>query len=179
MQELLNTYLHSKGKSITGEYIYRLIWSDSILEHRKGTFNEFTESGLFIRTFTGVKLLPKYNYIKDRWILEKWAPGSITRNNETPDAYNGDYLPVYVFEDGDGNYLPPTRKVLEFILSALDGRIKRDIVPDEKYLEEKEVEDMVESFDDHPGYFKTSGDARNAVAFSKQYAENYPKELEK
>jgi hypothetical protein len=168
MEELLNTYLKSQGKSITGQYFYRLVWSDKVLENRKGTFNDFTESGLFIRTVVETRLLPKYNYIRERWILEKWAPGSLTRNEETPDASGGDYIPVYVFEDSEGNYLPPTRKVLEFILAFLNGRVKKDSIPDEKYLEEKETQQIYESLDDHPSYFKTSGETRNAVAYTKE-----------
>jgi hypothetical protein len=168
MEELLNTYLRSLGKSLTGQYIYRLVWSDKILENRYGTYNDFTESGLFIRSVTETRLVPKYNYIKDRWILEKWADGSLTRNKETPDASNGDYIPVYVFEDGKGNYLHPTRKVLEFLINSLNGRVRKDLEPDEKYIEEKETQSIYESLDDHPSWFKTSGESRNAVAYTKE-----------
>ena len=172
MEELLNTYLKSQGKTLTGEYLYRLIWSEKALERRKGLFRDFTESGLFIREVIEVRLTKKYNYIKDRWILEKWAPGELTRNPETPDAVNGDYIPVYVFEDKDGNYLQPTEKVLRFIINCIDGKVNKDARFDEKYLEEKGIAQTVESFDDHPSWFKTSGDARNAIGYTKELKEN-------
>jgi hypothetical protein len=168
MEEILNIYLKAQGKSITGEYLYRLVWSDNILENRYGTFNEFTSPGLFVRTFTGIKLVPKYSYIKERWILEKWAPGNLTRNPETPDASAGDYIPVYVFEDGKGKYLPPTRRVLEFLIGSLNGNVRKDIEPSEEYLQEKEIAAMVESFDDHPSAFATAGQYRNAVGYTKE-----------
>lgn len=168
LEETLRIYLNSLGKSITGEYIFRLVWSDNVTENRLGTYNDFDENGQFIRTVREVRRVPKYNYIKARWIFEKWAPGSLTRNPETPDADNGDYIPVYVFESAEGKYLPPTRKVLEFIIAYLEGRIKKDAVPSQEYLEEREIQETIDSFDDHPGYIKTSGDARNSTAYTKE-----------
>lgn len=95
-----------------------------------------------------------------------FAPGNITRSPELPDAGNGDYVPVYVFESGTGFYLPPTRKVVEFLISCLEGKVKRDELPSEEYLQEREVGDFIEQMDDHPNWFQTRpGDTRNAIFF--------------
>jgi hypothetical protein len=164
--EELNKYLKSQGISITGQTMYRLVWSESIFEYRRGLFRDFTKSGLFIREAVETRRVRKYNYIKERFILEKWAPGNLTNNPELPDSMNGDYLPIYVFEDKHGNYLPPNRKVLDFILDFMHGRINKDAEIDPKVLEEKEIKYTMESFEDAPD-FKTSGEIRNAIAYTR------------
>jgi hypothetical protein len=165
--EIINGWLSDTYRTTVENYpVYRIVWSEDIFENRLGTYREFTESGLFIREVTEVRKVRKYGYIHHRWIFEIWAPGNLTRNPETPDAASGDYIPVYVFESGLGMYLPVTRKVVEFLISALEGKIKRDLEPTEEYLAEKEVAAMVESLDDHPSYFQTrAGPARNAIWF--------------
>ena len=162
----LNNWLKSQGKSITGEVIYRLIWSDKIFENRYGTYRDFTPSGLFIREITETRTTRKYNYINERWILEKWAPGNITAHRELPDATNGDYIPVYVFEDKKGNYIAPTEKVLKFIIDFMNGRIDKEAKIDPEILEEKEIAYQVDSFLDAPD-FRTHGATRDAVAYTR------------
>lgn len=165
--DILNRQIGSEYVTIDGHKIFRLVWSESIFENRYGTFREFSESGLFIREVTEVKKVRKYNYIHNRWIFEAWAPGNITANPETPDAINGDYVPVYVFEDGGGNYLPPNEKVVRFLIANFYGRVKKDEVPSEEYLEQREIGRTIESMDDHPSWFQTRpGAARNAIWYS-------------
>ncbi len=164
--EYLNNWLEEQGTSLAGQPIYRLVWSEKTFENRHGLFRDFTESGLFIREVIETRRVKKYNYIKERFILEKWASGSLTANPETPDALNGDYLPIYVFEDKKGTYLPPTRKVLEFILNFMKGNVSQDEEIDPRIIEEKETSYIMESFEDHP-YFRTSGVTRNAVAYTR------------
>lgn len=162
----LNNWLRDQGISITGQVMYRLVWSESIYENRFGKFRDFTSSGLFVREVTETRRVRKYNYIHERFILEKWAPGNLTANRELPDASNGDYIPVYVFEDKKGNYLPPTERALKFILDYMNGRVDKDSEVPQELLDEKEIKYQVESMDNHPD-FSTSGEARNAIAYSK------------
>jgi hypothetical protein len=161
--ELINKELEAKYTDITGRVMYRLVWSDKIFEHRYGTYRDFTPSGLFIREVTETRLTRKYNYIKERWILEKWAPGNLTAHKETPDAINGDYIPVYVFETGKGDYLVPTMKVVQLILDFMVGKIRQDDEVSPEALEEKEIQYEIEAMDDHPS-FSTFGPTRNAVS---------------
>lgn len=160
----LNRKIGGEYMSIDGRALFRLVWSEASFENRHGTFREFTESGLFIREVTEVRRVRKYNYIHNRWIFEAWAPGNLTRNIELPDASNGDYVPVYVFEDRGGNYLPPNEKVVRFLIAAVYGKVRKDEVPSQAYLEEREIQQSVESMDDHPSWFQTRpGEARNAI----------------
>lgn len=162
--EVLNKKIGGEYVTIDGHKIFRLVWSESIFENRYGTFREFTESGIFLRETTEVRRVRKYNYIHNRWVFEMWAPGNLTRNRETPDADNGDYVPVYVFEARNGNYLPPTEKVVRFLIAALYGKVRRDEIPSQEYLDEREIDKQVEMMDDHPAWFQTRpGAARNAI----------------
>lgn len=165
--QILNDLLKKEGLAITGEVIYRLVWSNRIFEHRHGLFRDYVEgTNILIREVTETRYVRKYNYIDQRWILEKWAPGELTANKETPDAMNGDYLPVYVFEDKNGKYLPPTEKVLLFILNNLKGQVKQDERPSEEYLEEKELQYELDQLNNVPE-FSTSGPSRNSIAYTK------------
>ena len=164
--ERLNKWLETKGKSPEGKVLYRLVWSDSIFENRFGTFNDFTESGLFVRQISEVRRVRKYSYINERFIFEKWAPGNLTANKELPDSLNGDYIPVYVFEDKEGKYLPPTEKSLSFIINFMNGRIEKDRTPSEQEIYDKEIAYEVEKMDTHP-VFSTHGEAKDSVGYTK------------
>src|SRR5215831_8217323 len=164
--EIINEWLTNRYTNLEKKPIYRLVWSEDIYENRLGTFRTFTEGGILIREVTEVRKVRKYNYIHHRWIFEMFAPGNITRSPELPDASGGDYVPVYVFESGTGTYLPPTRRVVEFLISALEGKVKRDELPTEEYLQDREIKQIEESLDDHPSHFQTRpGATRNAIFF--------------
>lgn len=165
--EQLNSRIGAEYTSIDGRAMFRLVWSEEIFENRHGVFREFTPSGLFIREVTEVKRVRKYGYIHNRWIFEAWAPGNLTANPETPDAINGDYVPVYVFEDKNGQYLPPNEKVVRFIIASMHGKVRRDIIPSQEYLEERQIQRDVDAMDDHPAWFQTApGPGRNAIWYS-------------
>lgn len=165
-KELNNWLRESYGRTVTGKSKFRIIWSNDITEFRKGQFNEFYGK-IFLRTIIGVRELPKYNYIHDRYILEAWIDNDLSFNGEVPNAINGDYAPVYVFEDSKGRPLPVTKKVLTFIIASVQGSVKKDNEISEKEVKEKEIQAQFESMDDHPGWLKTSGPTRNSIAYDK------------
>lgn len=161
----LNNWLQEfYGKTPTGKTRFRLVWSEDIFEYRKGEFNEFYGK-IFLRAIIGVREVKKYSYIHERFILEGWVDSDLSNNGEVPNAVNGDYAPIWVFEDKLRRPLPVTQKILAFIIASVQGRVKKDDDVSEKQAEEKEIQAQYESMDDHPSYFKTSGPARNAVAY--------------
>lgn len=108
------------GKHLDGRQLFRLIWSESELEKRYGTYNVFY-GNIYIRTETGVLEVRKYNYIKERYILERLV---YMPSREIVGSENGHYECVYVFQDKDGNYLKPIWKALEYIChKLLHGRV--------------------------------------------------------
>ena len=163
--ENLNKYLISQGLSEDNKPLFRLVWSDGIYEHRHGLFRDYVlGTNILIREVTETRLVRKYNYINQRWILEKWAPGNLTYTKEIPGTESGDYIPVYVFEDKNGDYLPPNMKVLNFILAFLRGQIRKEDIPSQEYLDEKEIQLIEDELGNHPT-FSTHGAARNSIAY--------------
>jgi hypothetical protein len=163
----LNKFLREfYGRTVTGKTKFRLVWSEDITERRRGEFNEFYGK-IFLRTVVGVRELPKYNYIHNRYILEGWSDVNLSHNGEVPEASNGDYVPIWVFEDSKGNPLPVTRKVLNFLIASIQGRVKKDYEVSEEVLNDLQIAKTIESFDNHPADFSTSGPTRNAVAYTK------------
>jgi hypothetical protein len=167
MNHELNKWLESYGRFDTGAPLYRLVWSEDIFEHRKGVYREHV-GDIFLREVVGVRLVRKYNYIHDRWIFEAYHPDG--GSPEVPGTeLAGDYVPVYVFESASGGPLPVTRKILEFLIGAINGRVDKDNMPSEEYLREKDARKVEESMDDHPSFFSTRpGPQRNAVGYGKE-----------
>lgn len=146
---IINDYLKGVGSNPRGEPLFRLVWSTTQRELRYGTYNEFYHD-LFVRTVTGVREVPKYPFLVDRWVLEMWRPPEMVICEELPESKNGLYEPLYVFEDGDRNPLPLNLKVVEIIVKTMLGRhrkasyIEKDIATDLKERDEKDIERDVE-----------------------------------
>jgi len=162
----LNTWLAEYGK-VNDNVRYRLVWSNSIMEHRYGYFRRYSDSGIYLGEEWGTQLARKYNYIHDRWIFEAFSPAA--QSSEVPGTVGkGDYVPVYVFNSSTDESLPVTRKILEFLIGCVNGRVDKDNLPSREYTDFKEIQAMEESMDDHPSDFSTRpGPQRNAIAYDK------------
>ena len=134
----LNKKLADRGRSLDGRPIWRIVWSTSQREMRRGKFSDYYGK-IFLREVEEVRNVPKYWYNPDRWVLERltFLPPNAAIHKEllsqtssldiqTP-VYNGTYEPIYVFEDKDKNPLPLHELVLEAIMHSLEfggARIK-------------------------------------------------------
>jgi hypothetical protein len=119
MDKVINTYLKRWGTNPHGEPNVRLVWSNDARELRRGEFNEFY-GDILLRTVEGVREVPKYSYIFERWVLERWFSPDSTASLELPvSQYKGSHEPIYVFQDKWGNPLPLSLKVVELICSAM------------------------------------------------------------
>lgn len=145
--KILNNYLSNFGKCDNSDGpLFRLVWSDEQFEHREGTFREFS-GPLFIREVTGVKLVSKYPYLKERWILERWIPGVYCYNKEIPLSQWGSYEPIYVFESNKREYLSPNLKVIEVLIGMIhrhEGRKEGEIVDELLANEDKQVKEFMD-----------------------------------
>lgn len=56
--------------TVTRLPMWRISWAPSQFAKQFGTYNDFTDSGLFIRSVTEVREVPKYSYLKDLYVLE-------------------------------------------------------------------------------------------------------------
>lgn len=93
--------------------LLRIVWSSDEFEVRKGPFRSYTPSGIFLKEVKGPRKVHKYPQHQDRWIMEmqvdmidKDVVGTIQGNN---------YEPFYVFQDSNGEFLRPEKKVVEFL----------------------------------------------------------------
>jgi len=147
MLTAIKKYLERWGQTPHGEPRVRLIWSEDAKELRRGEFNEFYGS-LFLREFIGVKLCPKYSWIKERYVLERWFPPDVTFDIELPESNQGSFEPIYVFQDKYGRALPLNLRVVELICQAMfnqpptRAQIREGLAEDLAYKDKVETADL-------------------------------------
>lgn len=110
----IHDWLNRQERFIDGKPLWRLIWSENITEKRFGKFQDFYGS-IFIREYVGIREARKYNYVSERWILERFNPGKVDKYDISGDG-GGSYEPLWVFESGKGDYLEPTLKAVQFLI---------------------------------------------------------------
>lgn len=124
---------------LTSKPLFRVVWSEGLVEKRSGEFSEF-HGELFLRKTIGTMEVKKYNYITERFVLERYY------GYQGEEVKDGDgYEPVYVFQTGAnrGNlFLPPLLEMA--IVAALNSliqkpkkNIKMVISEEEAYYENK------------------------------------------
>ena len=85
---------HFGTDTITGLAMWRVVFSEDQFEKRLGTYDDFTPSGIYLRTVTEVREVPKYRqWIKRKYVLEnlvlipdinkKELPGPMSVSRET------------------------------------------------------------------------------------------------
>lgn len=125
---------------------FRVVFSEDQYEKR---WTNFTDEG-FELLQPEVRLLPKYKqYIREKYILERLVPVA----GETDLTSKISYEPAWVFQDRNGNYLPPffdgCKHVIESLYSAIHGagsftRYKdKNISPEEHLSHIKKVEEQL------------------------------------
>jgi hypothetical protein len=115
--EQINNFLKSGPEiPLTDKPLFKLVWCDDERELRTGVYRHFDANGTFLREESKTEWVPKYSWIKERYILEHWFSPIVAHNLELPLSINGSYEPIYVFEDANGNVLPLNIKVVEFIV---------------------------------------------------------------
>lgn len=107
------------GTSLDGRPNFRVCWTTGLTEKRHGTFNDFVaQTDILIRTWTGVKEVPKYPFYKDRWVLEKLE--YIGNNKELLEKTG--YEPLWIFQTADGSFLPLVHRAVAFFMYFYTNR---------------------------------------------------------
>lgn len=134
------------GRELDGRARYRVVWSTTQFEKRQGEFNEFYGS-IYLRTFVGVKEVPKYPYDQDRWIVEKlfYLP-----NPEIISERPGSYEPIYVLKGPMGEFLPLNWKAVDLVISYAEKKPVGITLTDSDWdeLERKETEEDTRYFEE-------------------------------
>lgn len=170
--------------TLTGQALWRIVWSEDQFEHRYGTYDDFTPAGLYIRTVTEVRYVPKYRqWIKEKYVLERLVLIPEINAGDLP-ATKMSYEPMYPFQTNSGQYLPPTISAAQFVIEsvyAVQGkgslaRYKDPLsgVSTEEYIEmkTKEVDKLQEEL------FGNETDTGDALAYREAITvpRNYSKE---
>lgn len=147
------------GSELDGRPKFRVVWSESQYEFRRGIFERWYGE-IFLGREECTKEVKKYSYLKDRWILERLIFAS---NPELPHSRNGSYEPIFVFQDKDGVYLEPVWKAVELILYALTGPRQTLPAPNEAEELEKEKQQFLEQIQNASPYIAGALHDKSAV----------------
>lgn len=105
--------------TVTGLQMWRIVWSEDEYENRLDTYSDFTEGGIFIRTVTEVRRVKKYlNFTTERYILERLVLVPEINQQDLPDTKLS-YEPLWTFETGKGEYLPPKLNACQFVANTV------------------------------------------------------------
>lgn len=105
--------------TITGAIIWRIVFSEDQYEKRLGTYDDYSRGGIYLRTVTEVREVPKYRqWIQKKYVLERLVVVPEQNQKELPTSKIS-YEPLWVFEDKDGNYLPPKWEAAKFIIDTV------------------------------------------------------------
>lgn len=101
---------------------YRIVYSENELETRIEEWEDRTSEGFFIRRVYEARQVPKYR----QWIQNKYVLEQLTIIPEMHRDNIGEklsYEPVWVFEDKNGNPLPPKWEAIELIITEIMGNV--------------------------------------------------------
>lgn len=105
--------------TITGAPIWRVVWSEDQFEKRLGTFDDITPAGIYLRTITEVREVPKYRqWIQEKYVLERLVVIPEWQREELPTT-KVSYEPLFVFWNKNGDYLPPKYIVAKFVIDTI------------------------------------------------------------
>lgn len=124
INELLLT--HFGRDTATGLAMWRVSWSEDQFEKRFGTFEDHTPGGIYLRTVTEVREVPKYSqWIVRKYVLEQLV-GVPPQNMQELAGAKMSYEPLFTFERGDGSYLPPSFEAAKFVVDSVYAAIGKE-----------------------------------------------------
>ena len=105
--------------TVTGREMYRISFSDDQYEKRLGTYTDYTREGIYLRTVTEVREVPKYKqWIRHKYILERLTIVPDVNAEDLPTS-KLTYECIFVFENFKGEPLPPRIDVAKIAIDSL------------------------------------------------------------
>ena len=109
----INRKLHELYGSINGEDpTFRIVWSADQTEVRYGEYEDYSPGGIFLRSYVGIRRVPKYQEDPPAYVLERMIPNT---NSDLIDAFLS-YEPLFFFKREDGTQLPLEWRAIEMIM---------------------------------------------------------------
>jgi hypothetical protein len=174
--EALNTRLEEYYGMDTASRkpIFRIVWSEDQTENR---LTDTLDSGIQL-LFPVIRLCRKYNYIRDRYVLERLVVVPEEQQKELA-GLKVSYEPLFTYEREDGTPLPPiwagTKFIIDAVYAALGKKSLRkyveDLSPEAAEAQLKTLEN--ELFGDESGlYGKTTPGVGEGIVVPSTYGEH-------
>jgi hypothetical protein len=122
--EVINRRLEDRfGRFEDGRPKWRVVWSEDQIESRYGTYDRYSEHGVYLGQETGWREVPKYRqWMPNQYVLENLIP--VPENSDI--AAKASYEPIWGFADINGNPLPPKWEVIEIVLDQINKNIREN-----------------------------------------------------
>lgn len=101
--------------TITGLPIFRVVWSNNQLEKR---LMDTTDTGIILLTPVVREVLKYKQWVRDKFILERLVLIPDVNQSELP-AQKLSYEPLWVFQNSQGDPLPPALWACKFIIDTV------------------------------------------------------------
>lgn len=111
--------------TVTGKEMFRISFSEDQFEKRLGTYDDFTREGIYLRTVTEVREVPKYRqWIHGKHIIERLTIVPYINADDLPVSQLS-YECVFVFENFKGEALPPRLDVAKIAIDSLHAGMNK------------------------------------------------------
>jgi hypothetical protein len=120
--------------TVSGQPMWKVVWSEEQFEHRLGTYVDYTTEGLYIRTVTEVRYVKMYPWIVDKYVLVRLVAVSEINAGDLP-AKKTSYEPMYPFMTPSMAYAPPSITVCKFVITGILAAQGKDTFA--KYLDKE------------------------------------------
>lgn len=101
--------------TVSGLPMFRVVYSEDQYEKR---LTKYSDGGIEL-LHAEVRLLPKYKqWIQNKYLIERLVVVPDVNVAELA-AQKLSYEPIYVFEDAQGNYLPPKTNGCKFVIDTM------------------------------------------------------------
>lgn len=169
--------------TVSGQSMYRVSFSDDQYEKRLGTYSDYTREGIYLRTVTEVREVPKYKqWVTGKYILERLTVVPLPNIADLP-TQSVSYECIFVYENFKGEPLPPRVDVSKIVIDSLHAglgkssmaKYKDDYSQYTPEAREKRINEMMEYLWDPSDYADAAVEGEG-VAVPSNYAKQ-PKEI--
>lgn len=151
--------------TVTGQAMWRVVFSEEQFEKRFGTYDDYTPAGIYLRTVTEVREVPKYSqWVQRKYVLERLTVIPEVNKDDLPTSKIS-YEPMYVFENKKGEALPPRvdvcKVVIDTVYAAMGKKSMAKYVDDYSQYTQEEQDKKIKELEEY--LFDPSQTADNIV----------------